>query len=342
MKKELKIDKLNAKKDLIYGILVAVFSWFIFSEYDAFETMVEFAHAHEDYELDEILLLLILIGVISTWFAYRRIKEANKINKELENLTVTLKQKVDEEIQKQQDQEQLLIQQSRLASMGEMIGNIAHQWRQPLNSLGLVLQNINFTYQMDELDDVFVNKSITKANLLIQSMSKTIDDFRNFFQPNKEKITFSLLESINKALKLIDSTFENNNIKIIVDIKKTTQVYGYPNEFSQSLLNVLSNAKDALLDNKIKDACIVLEVGMQDNFGYVKVQDNAKGVPLEIIESIFDPYFTTKEQNQGTGIGLYMSKIIIEQNMGGHLDVKNINGGAEFMFKIPLDKDNND
>ncbi|MCP4970012.1 MAG: HAMP domain-containing protein [Arcobacter sp.] len=258
--------------------------------------------------------------------------------KELNELNETLEQRVSIEIKKQQEQEQLLIQQSKLASMGEMIGNIAHQWRQPLNALGLVVQNISFAYELDELDDDYMKQSVDKVNLLTKNMSKTIDDFRNFFKPNKERESFDLKKLVHKTMALVEATFDDNNIKTERTIDENIIVFGFPNEYSQTLLNILSNSKDALLENNLSNPIISINVYKENNYGVVSIEDNGSGVPEDIIDKIFDPYFTTKEEGKGTGIGLYMSKIIIEQNMNGKLEVKNISKGAIFTISIPLYK----
>ncbi len=272
-----------------------------------------------------------------------RTSELKKVNKSLEEKSIELKElnenlenRVIDEISKRQKQEQLLIQQSKLAAMGEMIGNIAHQWRQPLNALSLVLQNIDFTYKVGDLDDEFMDKSITKANLLTSNMSKTIDDFRNFFKPNKEKKTFSLNKNILKSISMVDSALVNNNIKLNKDINDPIEVFGFPNEFSQVLLNIINNAKDALIESKVENKEISISLKKEDKFAYITVLDNAGGIPSLIIDKIYDPYFTTKEEGKGTGIGLYMSKTIIEENMQGTLSTENVDNGAMFIIKIPI------
>ncbi|WP_321468721.1 HAMP domain-containing sensor histidine kinase [Halarcobacter sp.] len=266
-------------------------------------------------------------------------KEVEERTKELKELNDTLELRVNSEITKRQEQEQLLIQQSKLASMGEMIGNIAHQWRQPLNALGLVVQNIKFAYDFDELDDQFMDTSIEKVNRLTKNMSKTIDDFRNFFKPNKEKIAFNLDKIINETLELVDSTFENHNIDIKKDIEKDIKVFGFPNEFLQTMLNIMNNAKDAYIENNIVNGKLHLKVNKSTDFAHVTIRDNAGGIPKDIRDKIFDPYFTTKEEGRGTGIGLYMSKIIIEQNMNGKLISESIENGTIFIISLPLYKD---
>ena len=275
-----------------------------------------------------------------------RTKELKNVNSELENktdelkiLNKNLKEEVKLEVEKQQHQKQLLIQQSKLAAMGEMIGNIAHQWRQPLNALGLVIQNINLTYQMDELDNVFMNKSVNKANVLTNTMSKTIDDFRDFFNPSKTKQSFSVQEAVEKSLFLIESSFLQQKIKIITDFHDIQKVYGVQSEFSQALLNILTNARDALFINKIKTPEVKISISATTSNALLRIEDNAGGIKENIMKDIFNPYFTTKEENNGTGIGLYMSKVIIEQNLKGEISVENTNGGVAFIIKIPIFKE---
>ncbi|KLE00036.1 sensor histidine kinase [Aliarcobacter butzleri] len=258
------------------------------------------------------------------------ISQEKKLNTELE-------EKVIVETSKQKEQEQLLIQQTRLAAMGEMIGNIAHQWRQPLNALGLILQNLKFSYEIGELDEKMIDKSVKKATMLTENMSKTIDDFRNFFRPNKAKENFKINEGITKAIELIESTFEHNNIKLEKDfVSSEIEFFGFANEFSQVILNLLTNAKDAVLENKIENPLIIIQTKIDDEYIYISIKDNGLGIKDEIINKIFEPYFTTKDEGKGTGIGLYMSKIIIENNMNGKIEVKNEQNGANVIIKLPI------
>ncbi|MDD2291544.1 MAG: HAMP domain-containing sensor histidine kinase [Aliarcobacter sp.] len=258
------------------------------------------------------------------------IKEEKEINERLEK-------RVDEEQSKQKEQEQLLIQQTRLAAMGEMIGNIAHQWRQPLNALGLVFQNLKFSYEIGELNDEVMDRTVSKAEMLTKNMSKTIDDFRNFFRPNKAKECFDINKSVLDAIDLVSSTFEHHNIKLEKDFEEEKIVIlGFPNEFSQVVLNIISNAKDALIENKVENPKVKIETKIEKDNVCISIKDNALGIKDEIINKIFEPYFTTKGEVQGTGIGLYMSKIIIEKNMNGEIYVENSHEGANFIIKLPL------
>jgi len=276
------------------------------------------------------------IGRLEKSFNNMAIKIENLIKDE-KQLNETLEQKVKDGITKARHQEQLLIQQSRLASLGEMIGNIAHQWRQPLNALSLIIQNIQFAYYCNELDDKFIDKSVKKANLLTENMSKTIDDFRNFFKPNKVKKIFNLNSSINKSIDLLNTSFMNKNIEIVKKFdNENIEILGYSNEFSQVIINILNNSKDAFSESNIDNKKITVHTYIKDTSVFIEISDNATGIKEELMEKVFDPYFTTKEEGQGIGIGLYMSKTIIEKNMNSKLNVfNNKNNGASFILELP-------
>ncbi|WP_108061995.1 sensor histidine kinase [Poseidonibacter lekithochrous] len=276
------------------------------------------------------------IGKLEKSFNTMAIKIQTLLEKE-KKLNESLEQKVETEIKKQREQEQILIQQSRFASMGEMIGNIAHQWRQPLNALGLVIQNIQVSYKMGDLDEKFLDNSVKKANLLTSSMSNTIDDFRSFFKTNKIIEQFDLHDSIEDSLELIESTYNYHEIKLVKNyLDKHIIINGYKNEFSQALLNLLNNAKDALSNIDLENKEVVISLYIENNNAIIDISDNAGGIPALVIDKIFDPYFTTKEEGKGTGIGLYMSKVIIENNMNAKLIAKNENKGALFKIIIPI------
>jgi PAS domain S-box-containing protein len=255
-------------------------------------------------------------------------------DRELKRLHETLERRVQEEAQKNRDKDHLLIQQSRLAAMGEMIGNIAHQWRQPLNALGLVLANIKDAHDYGDLNADYLNQATAKGHQLVQKMSATIDDFRNFFRPNREPQVFRLAKSAQGALDLVEASFRNNEIVVQLTVREEVTARGFANEYSQVLLNLLGNAKDAILARKVKPGHVEIEVGHAGGNGYVLVRDNGGGIPEDVIGKIFDPYFTTREA--GTGIGLYMSKMIVESNMQGRIEARNTANGAEFRVVTPL------
>lgn len=230
----------------------------------------------------------------------------------------------------------ILISQSRYAAMGEMIEMIAHQWRQPLNALALIIQKISKYKDTGNLTNQILTKSINKSLVLIYGMSDTVDDFRNFFSPEKERETFSLSTEIDKACSLIDPILREYSIECELNLDENVFVQGYRNEFLQVLLNLLANAREALLRNNIKNPKIIITVKEIENFSLLWVEDNAGGVPENIINNIFNPYFSTKEKSSGTGLGLHMSKTIIEDHMKGRLNVRNTNNGV--CFEIMIEK----
>ncbi len=262
--------------------------------------------------------------------------EEKRINAEeaLQRLNATLERRVQEETEKNRLKDHLLIQQSRLAAMGEMIGNIAHQWRQPLNALGLVLANLVDAASYQELTPEYLDSQIRTGERLIQSMSGTIDDFRHFFRPRKRPEPFSAATAINEALSLMSASFANNNIKLRLDVAEDVQIAGFANEFSQVLLNLLSNAKDAILAQHKADGLVTIRLSRDKSCANVVVADNGGGIPEDIMERIFDPYFTTREK--GTGIGLYMSKMIVESSMCGSISANNMGSGVEVTIICPL------
>ena len=229
--------------------------------------------------------------------------------------------------------ERMLAQQSRLAAMGEMIGNIAHQWRQPLNALGLTVQQLPLFYQLGELNQELLEKSVHKSMKLIKHMSRTIDDFRDFFSPDKEKCEFQICHAVAKTVEMVRDSLTERHISVEITCHDEPVAVGYPNEYSQVLLNILVNARDAFDTRVIASPLIRIAVSGNGNEAVVTVTDNAGGIAPEILDNIFDPYFSTKGV-QGTGIGLYMSKTIIERNMRGSLSVRNTGDGAEFRIKI--------
>ena len=254
--------------------------------------------------------------------------------KELETLNKELDIKIKNAIVENSKNEQMLIQQSRLAAMGEMIGNIAHQWRQPLNALGLVVQNIYYAYEIGDLDKEYLEHSMNKSKKLTSQMSKTIDDFRNFFRPNKRQERFSISGEIQSVSELILASYKNHNIEMVTTLDDSLISIGYPNEFSQVLLNILTNAKDALIEKKIVKSKVIVRSFCKDDKIVVEIEDNAGGIDKNVIKKIFDPYFTTKDKKSGTGIGLYMSKMIIENSMKGKISVHNSSQGAVFRITI--------
>lgn len=240
--------------------------------------------------------------------------------------------KIKEGIRQLREKDHMIIKQSRQAAMGEMIGNIAHQWRQPLNSIGVIIQNIEDAYEFNEMTAGYLHEKVASVMNMLYYMSHTIDDFRNFFKPDKEKQDFSTIEAVKRALNFMEANFTNNNIRLELSFAEDSVIRGYPNEYAQVLLNILNNARDMLLERNIAEPVIRITAGKSETMSVVKIADNAGGIDPKIIHKLFEPYFTTKEV--GTGLGLYMSKMIVEKNMNGVLSVANMSGGAEFTIEV--------
>jgi len=252
----------------------------------------------------------------------------------LENLSYVNNQldKQNDELKKNQMH---MIQQARLASAGEMIGNIAHQWRQPLNTLGLINQKLSIYQKRGLLNDKKLEDSVNRSMTIINNMSSTIDDFRDFFNPKKEKVDFLLIDSIKNAYSIVEASLAHESISYKLSMQdENIQVSGYSNELSQVIVNLLNNAKDALSNIEITHKSISIVIDTSDKKIEIKVCDNGGGISDSNIDRIFEPYFTTKEEGKGTGVGLYMSRTIIEEHMGGRLTAKNHNGGACFIIEL--------
>lgn len=262
------------------------------------------------------------------------VTEGLKAKEDLLHLNLELEQRVRQETQKNREKDLLLIQQARLAAMGEMVHNIAHQWRQPLNTLSCVLGNIQDEFDFGEMTAESLREGVGKCHRLLQRMSATVDDFRNFFSPDKETRQFDLGKAAEEAVFIIGDAIKNNDIELDCDLEKDVYGEGYPNQLAQVILNLLVNAKDVLIDRKIASGRIVLKLRSAGGMAILSVEDNAGGIPDEVLPKVFDPYFTTKDQ--GSGIGLYMAKMIVERNMKGRIIAANNTQGAILTITVPL------
>jgi len=270
-----------------------------------------------------------------------------------------LENKVEQEVHRRRQNERLMMQQSKMAAMGQMMSAIAHQWRQPLNTIAIYIQDFEDSFKHGELDEKYLHELVGLSMKQINFMSKTIDDFKNFFRPDKDELVFEVCNETLSAVTLLGVQLVRNNIKLLLNChgvkvpfenteefkcnnNKCTFIKGFPNEFKQVLLNLVQNARDAVEDSR-KDSSEegVIEVGVEELETSVKifVCDNGDGIPDDVAERIFEPYFTTKEEGRGTGVGLYMSKIIIEQNMKGLLYFENLNPGTRFVIELRKHKD---
>ncbi len=253
---------------------------------------------------------------------------------ELLELNQTLELRVEDEIAKNKEKQKVMFWQSRLASLGQMLANIAHQWRQPLTELNLNLYNMKKASQESENKDVI--KFYNDSKDIIQNMSNTIDDFTNFFKPEKEKKYFNLQSCINEAIAILDKIILKEKIDIKVNFEDIS-LLGVPNELSQVIINLIQNSKDAFNHNHIVKKEISITTKIKDKFAIIEIQDNAGGIKNEDIDKIFEPYFTTKHSSSGTGLGLFMSRMICEQGFNGTITLINNKNGILITIKLPLD-----
>lgn len=253
---------------------------------------------------------------------------------ELQKLNENLERKVAQEIERNRAQEQMMMEQTRMAQMGEMISMIAHQWRQPLASISAVTNSLIIKNTRGKYDVALFDDRLHKIADYSQHLSTTIDDFRNFFKTHKTKTGISLEAMVGNALNIIQISLENKNIKVTTDFNCHKTVNIYTNELQQVVLNLLKNAEDVLLENKIENAEITIRTFLENGHAVLSVEDNGGGIDEAIIGKIFDPYFSTKHEKDGTGLGLYMSKTIVEEHCKGELHVKNGSRGALFTIVI--------
>ena len=296
-----------------------------------------------DYSLIWKTLLGVL--VVGSLLIYRQIKLKGH-NKTLEDLNNSLESKVIQAIEETERKSKLLEEQSRLAQMGEMISMIAHQWRQPLSAINssiiaiqskLAIGKFNLEVAQDrERFLKFLEKKHNNITEYVKGLSETIDDFRNFFKPDKEKEIISIIEPINRALKIVEASMSAKGIKIVTNFNCKDEISMYQNELMQVVLNILKNSEDNFKEKNIQNGYIEIVTSKKDNNYIIEIYDNGGGIPEDIMPNIFDPYFSTKDEKNGTGLGLYMSKIIIEEHHNGNLSATNTYKGV--CFKIELEE----
>ena len=241
------------------------------------------------------------------------------------------------DITESKKQEEMIAYSSRAAALGEMVGNIAHQWRQPLATVSAIMTELEFYRELGELTDEIQAEAFGRINSSISYLSNTIDDFRSFFRGDKTVAMIPLRETINLAISIVEHSFEKLSIAIIVqDESMDSLVAINANEFSQVLINILNNARDVFAERDTINPTVKIILGVEETHSFIKIQDNGGGIDSNIITKIFDPYFTTKHQSQGTGLGLHMASVIIKNHFHGMLSALNINEGAEFLIMLPL------
>jgi len=254
--------------------------------------------------------------------------------KEVEKFSETLEAEISIAVEQNHKKDQLIAQQSKLAAMGEMVGAIAHQWRQPLTALSANIQIIDLDYNEDMISQKYIDEYIKSNMELIDFMSGTIDEFRDFFRIEKVKKNFDVITAIKSTISLVSALLADSNVDLKFDNCDKYEISGYEIEFKQVILNIINNAKDEFIERKIENALINISVKISNNTVLIEISDNAGGIKKDVIDKVFDPYFTTKEQGKGTGMGLYMSKMIIEDNMKGKIGVCNIENGTKFTIEL--------
>jgi signal transduction histidine kinase len=259
----------------------------------------------------------------------------NQRTQELKTLNNELQIRIDDAVREVKRQTAIMNQQSRLASMGEILENIAHQWRQPLNAVSWVLQDIQIKAELGRQDEIDIGQVANKINNSIQFLSNTIEDFRRFVDKSDMAQTFNLKTTIESTKKLIEDTLTRLNIKIELDCNKDINYKGFENDIKHVIMNLINNARDAFEENHIKNGIIAISVYHEKDELIIAVKDNAGGIPKKILKNIFEPYYTTKHKTKGTGLGLYMSKNLIEK-VNGSLEVASIlNGKTTFLITLP-------
>jgi signal transduction histidine kinase len=296
-------------------------------------------------QINQNLFLFIFFSIIAIIIAYiisvriqhvinQKDKKVKSTTKALANLNRELDSRVKKEVEKNKEKEQLLMQKSKFVALGEMISLIAHQWRQPISELNALVLNIKLHHDLGKLSSEHMDKKTKDMENLLEYMSKTIDDFRDFFKPNKAKSYFLIEHSLKSIQNIVEPMLKEYKIECQTNINASIALHGYKNELEQVILNIITNAKDALLEDEIEVPKITIDIYKKAGKTVIDIKDNASGIDKEIMDKIFDPYFTTKDDEKGTGIGLYMSKTIIEKNMDGKLEVSSSEKGSCFSIVL--------
>ncbi len=257
-----------------------------------------------------------------------------RVLKENIELKESFELRVTKSLQELKQKEKLLYEQSRLAQMGEMISMIAHQWRQPLNAISATSSSLQLKAKLNKLDQAFVIEMTDNIATYSQHLSDTIDDFRNFFKPNKEKDKVNFTQIVEAVTNIIQHSLKSHHIELKQELNCGEEFKSYANELKQVVLNLVKNAEDILIENKIKNPYIKILTRTQADKFVLEVRDNGGGIPKKVLKDIFNPYFSTKKQKDGTGLGLYMSKMIVEEHCQGKLRAYNSDDGAVFVISV--------
>jgi len=271
----------------------------------------------------------------------RELEEALALRKqaedELRRLNAELEQRVVLEVEKNREKDHIMAHQARLAAMGEMLSNIAHQWRQPLNNISLFVQNLQVEFEKGILTTASCREYVKVCLKSLTYLSSTINNFYSFYQPDYDRQLFDLYHTVSETISLVREELESHGITIKLVKKCDSTVNGYKKEFSQVLLSIIQNTKEAILSRQPPVPFVEIICSQKGKLALVTVKDNGGGIPSEIMDKIFDPYFTTKFKSQGVGMGLYMSKMIIEKHMFGRITAHNSPSGTKLTIELPLE-----
>ena len=294
-----------------------------------------------DYTLFWKIMAVIVVLFVITGYWVRVLKKQIILRQEAEaklhELNQSLKAEVKTQVKALREKERQLLEQSKMAAMGEMIGIIAHQLKQPLNAIGLQAQDVKDAYDYNELDEAYLKRFSESILRNVEYMSATVDDFRNFFNPNKQKKDFDVKELLEKTVQLLSAQFSNHNINIRIEAAPVT-LHGVKNELQQIIINLANNAKDAFLERENQERLITIKAYL-DGTGrnlVIEFADTAGGIDGTIVERIFESYFSTKGE-EGTGIGLHMVRMMVQDSFSGEIKVENREQGACFTITIPLE-----
>lgn len=291
----------------------------------------------------DIQLKLTAIGVyesdtlVSILYMGMDITKEKKLEEELLQINKNLNLLVEEKVLELKQKDIVILQQSRLSAMAEAISNIAHQWRQPLNALGIIVQDIKMASDYGELTKEYLDESVSKSKNIILEMSKTIEDFRGFMKSAQEREVFDICFAVQKAVLLSDSAFKNSLVELEIEYpKESIFIDGYLNDLVQSMLSILMNSKENFDQNQHKDPKTKIKIKSDEEFVTVYISDNGGGCSQEVLDNMFKPYFSTKGSQSGKGIGLFLAKMAIERNMGGTVEAYNAEGGLTVSMRLPI------
>ena len=271
-------------------------------------------------------------------------KKISEKTKSLEQLNNNLEEKVKQEVLKNQEQKIVIAEQSKMVALGEMIGNISHQWRQPLSTISTAASGIQLQKEYGILKDDHLIDSCESIVKNAEYLSQTIDDFRNFIKGDSAKTTFSLKSAIHSFISLVEGSITASNLNLVLDLNEDINIYSHKNELTQCLINIFNNAKDSFLEKETEYKYIFISISKENDQAIIKIKDNGDGIANDILPKIFEPYFTTKHKSQGTGLGLHMTYRLIVDGMNGTIKAHNTNfehedkihNGAQITISIPI------